>query len=297
MTAPLVLLSELKRHHNLALGDEDADEARLLAIQNADLRLRELIVSAGQFLTTDRMLANGRRFDRRVETRYYTPLLVEHRGDLLGARTLLLGDDLVEVIELLNGDGVAVTDYTLLPRSAAEKPKVRLGSSALWTYDDDPVEAVALAGVWGWGGGWLSTGDAVQDDPLSAGAAMVSVSDYANFEVGMMLAIEDEYVLVTDVTEVEEDDDTLAVTRSYNGSTAAEHANGSALSYFQAGASIREQVRRLVAWRLEQAKAPLFGQAVIGEFAIPVKVDGAPNDVVAAMQSVRRKRPVPFMGG
>lgn len=290
MTAPLLLLSELKRQMNTTLSSKlsDADTA------TANTRLRELIREASALFTVE---ANGRRFDQRVETQYYTPYSFENDGDLVSTYELSLSDDLLSINSITNGDGTAITEgYTLTPRNQTEKWGIRLSpmGTQYWTTSatDDPYDSVEVAGVWGYGGSWSTTGSTVGDDPLTAAATTIDVGDGGadNFEVDMVLKIGTEYLIVTAVTDnTSPTADTVTAIRSYNGSTAVEHVLATAIYYYKADDIIRRAIVRLVSWALEQAKSPMFGTIQVADVSIPVNLESMPKDVVRSAKQVARR--------
>jgi hypothetical protein len=282
-TAPLLLLSELRRRLNTTI---DTDKASSAQVTDANLRLRELIQSASEIFSE---LCNQRRFDRYYATRYYTPWSLENDGDLLSAYELLLDADLLEIDTITNGDDTSITTgYQLMPRNQNEKRTILLNrnGSVYWTAPggtDDPVNSIEIAGTWGYGGAFESSGDTVQDDPLSSSATTVTVTASSNFEVGMMLKCESEYLYVTALAT----DTTLTVKRAYNGTTATAHVSGTVLSYYVAEQQVRQQVSRLVSGTLEQIKSPMFGTVVIADVSLPVTVDEVPNDVLKAAERLK----------
>lgn len=287
MTHALVLLSEYERRMNVATSDKDA--APTIPPQ----RRREIIAAASAAFTQE---ADGRRFDRYYDTRYYTPFSMENGGDLLNAYELILDADLQTVDVLTNGDSTTITSdqYQLLPFNLTEKSIIRLNTNGTITWatptTSDPAGSISLAAFYGYGGSFVSTGDSIQDDPLAADATTIDVtSGDNNFEVEMMLRIDNastgntEYVRVTSIST-----NTLTVTRGYNGTTAEAQAKLTALDYFVADDLVREKVIRLTSWIIEQHKSPLFGNVAIGDILIPVVVDTMPADVRATAQQLRR---------
>jgi hypothetical protein len=286
MTHTLVLLSEYERRMNTETSDKDPEPTV------PPQRRRELIAAASAAFTTE---ADERRFDRFYDTRYFTPFSMENGGDLLNAYELILDADLQTVDVLTNGDGTTVTSdqYKLWPYNVTEKSIVRLNpnGTAVWEgpTTDDYGGSISLAGFYGYGGSFASTGDTIQDSPLTANATTIDVTDGDNFEVEMMLSIANatsgntEYVRVTSIST-----NTLTVTRGYNGTTAEEQAQNTVLDYFVADDLVREKVIRLTSWMIDQHKSPLFGLVSIGDIGIPVVVDTMPADVRATAQQLRR---------
>lgn len=91
----------------------------------------------------------GRSFVGVSETRYYNALTdVAEYG-----KRLMLDRDLQTITTLTNGDGevLAAADYVLFPTNRPPYNAVVLLSSGskTFTYNDDPENAISLAGVWG----------------------------------------------------------------------------------------------------------------------------------------------------
>lgn len=67
-------------------------------------------------------------------------------------KTLYIDDDLCAITTITNGDGtvLAATDYVTEPRSSTPYYGIRLLASSgyTWTYDDDPENAITIAGKW-----------------------------------------------------------------------------------------------------------------------------------------------------
>lgn len=78
---------------------------------------------------------------------------------------------------------------------------------------------------WGWPRSVRASGDTVQDNPLSSAATTLTVTDAQRFEVAQTLRVETEQVFITDKPTAT----TLTVTRGVNGSTAASHAQTTAI--------------------------------------------------------------------
>ncbi len=105
----------------------------------------------------------GKTFFPRVQTRYLHSL-----ADVEGLN-LRLPETLAELTSVTNGDGtvLAGSTYTLLPRSGAPYHTIRLeaNGAVVWqsASDGDPVDAIAVAGVWHstrpHSGMWYATGE------------------------------------------------------------------------------------------------------------------------------------------
>jgi hypothetical protein len=86
-------------------------------------------------------------------------------------------------------------------------------------------KALRATADWGWPRTTRSSGDTVQDNPLSDSATTLTVLDTQQFETAQTIRIEAEQLFVTDKPTTT----TLTVTRGVNGSTAASHAQAEAI--------------------------------------------------------------------
>lgn len=275
---PLLLLSEFEGGLSQTLTDTDKAA-----------RVRRFVVQASQLLSR----LCDRRFDERIETRYYTARSRE-RGGALDGQTLVLDDDLRAITTLTNGDSstIAASAYLLLPRSEDAKTAVFLthDGNAYWRFTNDAVEAIAVLGTWGYGGAWVDTSTTL-NGALTDSATSATVNDGTQIEVGMTLKINSEYMFVDAIaTHV------LTVQRGVNGSTAASHSDTDGVEYWRADAQVRGLVSRLVRWAVEQDKSPLAGQATVGEFTFPVDVTKIPRDVAEAISLAHLKRRAVYHG-
>lgn len=273
---PLLLVSELRSKINADLTKADVGGV-----------LRSIILEASQWLTT----FCKRRFDERIETRYYTAAFPSMGGSVAGM-DLQLDADLKAVTTLTNGDGsVITTGYTLFPRMSDENgitayQRVRLSAVGgnYWSSGANDWEgAISLAGTWGYGGEWIATGgtlNGAQND-----SATTFTASAAMLEAGMMLKIDSEYQYVTEVSGT-----TVTVQRGQHGSTAAAHSNGAAILRWSAMPLVQSLVSRMVLWKLQQNQSPLAGQVVIGDIAFPVSTDGLPKDLIQTILGGRLRR-------
>lgn len=239
-----------------------------------DYLIDGLIVAASRLIHQQ----TRRSFEPWLETRTYDVLLDAYvytdEMDVLygadeGGRELLLDVDLLAVESLTNGDGTDITSdqYRLNGR---DYPKYQIellpSSDVTWTYeDDDWQDAIAVEGIWGYhadyGNAWIDTLDTVQDDPLSAGATTLTVTDAneldelarTRFAVGQLLKIEDEFLRVQVVNT---STNKLTVQRGVNGTTAAGHVQSTPIYRWQLMPDIEEACITLVIWLERHASSP-----------------------------------------
>lgn len=232
---------------------------------------KEYIVARGQTASTDtgddividQLLEQASRyiddktrrwFYPRVETRYY---------DVPDSSELVLDADLLEVIELLNGEDteIASTEYHLKPRNYSPKYAVELTdvTSVVWESDADQsvefvIDLTAIFGYHEWyAEAWTTGGTlgAAMSDTTTASLTMTAGHSVA---VGQILKIDNELMIVSAVA-------TNAVTlvaRGDNGSTAATHSNGATVYIWEP----MEGARNAVLETAMQAYKRRFGKSV-----------------------------------
>lgn len=171
---------------------------------------------------------------------------------------------LLSITSLSDGGGTARvegTDYNADPRGRTPVLKLRtLSTSALlWNYySSDAQDAISITGNWGWHSdytnAWVSTGDTVRNDPLSDSATSLTVSDASaadaygrrpRFSPGQLLKVESEYLAVR---AVDTNTNTVTVLRGVQGSTAASHAQDTAISVYEVEPVIHRLCTRLAAF-------------------------------------------------
>lgn len=199
----------------------------------------------------------GRVFLPFVQTRTYdvdTP-------PVHGAR-LELDADLLEVTTLTNGDSSTITSgqYRLITPNLYPKTAIELlpSSGQVWTYSTDWQGAISVAGVWGYhesyGQAWVDSGDTVGDNPLSSSATEITVTDAdgydtryhtPRFQVGHIVKIESEYIRVVAVNT---STNKLTVKRAQLGTTAAAHAQATAIYTFAVMDNVQQACLSLAVW-------------------------------------------------
>jgi hypothetical protein len=221
--------------------DEGADDERLwVALQAASVLVERM---------------TGRTFTPHVGTR-------DHSVHRIDPSVLLLDDDLLEIDSFTTNDGndIPTSDVMLVPPREPAGLLLLINGRAL-TWQDTPIGAATVGGVWGWhddwSKAWRMSGDSVQDIALSESDAEISVSD-ANaadslneaprFQVGHLLKISDEYLRVLGVTINAMSDDMLTVQRGVNGTTATAHAQSTPIFTYQPPADIDALVLRFAGW-------------------------------------------------
>jgi len=149
-----------------------------------------------------------------------------------------------------------------------------------------PLAAVTVGGLWGWhdrpSQAWRSSGDSVQDNPLSAAATIITVVDAdgadvdgqsPRFQVGQLVRIDDEMLWVL---AVDAGANTLTVQRAVNGTMAATHAQGAAIEIYKPPADLNALALRWAAWLYHTPDDTM--------------VNGVPTGLVAETAILRRLR-------
>jgi hypothetical protein len=208
----LATLAQFRRYLGLPAGDDDR---LLLALRAATQALES---------------AACRRF-----MPYRAAL--GHTVALHDLRELSLRDDLMELLAVTNGDGQAIPLHDALVLYGGVLHLLR----GAFTYEETPLHAVSVLGIWGWhpqpAQAWRAAGDALSaavnasDTTLSVGAVNGLTADALSprFSAGQMLRLGEEFmiVLATDAAS-----NTLKVWRGANGTAAAAHAAGAPLAYY-----------------------------------------------------------------
>jgi hypothetical protein len=257
----------------------------IATITDFDTQLRKLLEQSSRLL--DKYC--GRFFYCWEGTRYYP-----------GAqKKLFLPDDLLSITSLkldFDGDGtfeetMAATDYILHPMNGL--PKLWLEINPLGSYRSfakDVKKGVEITGVFGYGDGESATpysdsGDSVQDNPLSASATTITVSDADNFAPGQTIRIESEQCYVT---AYDTSTNKLTVKRGVNGTTAASHSQGANIYIYEYPMPIYQAclVITMRAWkRRESAYQDYVGSPETGQL---LAYKGIDPDVAETVKEYRR---------
>lgn len=272
---PLILVSELAARTGQST---DTNKTNLPALRTA-------IVQASDYLQR----LSRYRFDERLDTRYYTALPESVGGDLLGPFDLILDEALRSLTSLyILGDrfvsdaGTLVSSgYLLNPANKQNGVQVytRISlnpqGSTVFTGAQNPGDSISVTGLWGYGGQWADTGTTLNGAISSTSATTFTSSAGASLEAGMMLKADSEQMYVESISS-----NTITVTRGCNGTTAATHLTGATVYRWQSQDSVQNLMTRILMWRAEQDKAPLFGQVTVGDITFPVDVSSTPKDII-----------------
>lgn len=263
----------------------------------------------------------GRRFDVRQETRTYDyPVEIREALGLYDIeawvarwnvvsegymrKRLRLDDDLLSLTTLTNGDDttISASDYVLDPANKYPKHSIKLvGDDTNWQLPTggQREQVIDVTGLWGYhrrysDKAWIDTLDTVQDNPLSSSATSLTVSDAdgdagdgegTRFQAGNMIKIGSEYL---DVVSVNTSTNVLTVVRGYNGTTAAEHAQGITIYVYRPMENIVRAAKRWVKYVYRQKDVDTMDTAHILGTGVRITPSMIPPDVVALLPSPRR---------
>ncbi len=214
----------------------------------------------------------GRHFYAYSATRYY-------QGNSRSPGALRLPHDLISVTSLLvdeDGDGTyeltlaSNTDYWLGPYEAAERGEpywyieLNPNGTQLASWPRYP-RSVKLAGLFGYSYELQAAGT-LGAAISSTTATSVTMTAGHSVELGDTLIVESEQMYVSAVSS-----NTLTVTRGINGTTAATHANATAVSVRRYPRDVEEAVmERAVGLRWDSQGGYDMGAPLVGDPAIGI---------------------------
>jgi hypothetical protein len=222
--------------------------------------------------------------------RLFQPMNAARTFDYENSRWLLWhGFDLLSLTSVTNGDGSTVDSTAIKLLGPGPYFGVDVdGTLAYLSYSTTTVQALTVAGVWGWhddyANAWHATGQTVQDTGgISASAATITVTSTAGADswgispcvsAGNLIQVESEWMQVVTTTAT-----TLTVMRAQNGTTAAAHAKDTAISVYEAPADIQETCLLWAAYLVAQDSTDLGKIAIdpMGGKTVPM---GKPKSIV-----------------
>lgn len=177
-----------------------------------------------------------------------------HDVDLRDVREVLLRDDLLALVQVINGDGnaLALSDVLVLPGGV-----LRLLNGNAFTFLDTPSQAVQVRAIWGhhpdYAHAWMSSGDTVHNAPLLATETTLSVSDAQHFQVGQVLRIGDEFLRVQ---AADAGTNALTVERGARGTVAAQHAAAAPIAIYQPAPDVAAVCLQWATWVYRSPDTP-----------------------------------------
>lgn len=254
-----------------------------------DSLIMELIMAATDFIHA----FCHRQFLPRVATRVFD---VPASGLVLD-----LHDDLLTLDTLTNGDGTVITSgYRLQSPNLYPKWRIELLATAgtVWTYTSAPQEAISVAGIWGyheaWPHAWIDTLETVPVGGLTSGASSFTALDadgkdaryQTRFEVGKLLKIESEYLRIVAVNTTT---NVVTVLRGQAGTTAAAHAQSTAIYAYAPMRVIEKTARDLAIW-MHRNRAVAGDELTLAAGGVKVTRNKALKDIIGTLAGFQEVR-------
>lgn len=209
------------------------------------------------------------------------------------AKSLLLRDDLLAVTTLktdADGDRTyentwATTDYDLMPDDATDRRvpywQVMVTPDGDYTFPVGVRRGVQIVGRWGF---WqdLLTLTATLNEVLDTTETGVDLSGVTEVEAGQTILIDSEQMYIQSIS-----GSTLTVERGVNGTTAAAHSSGAAVSLYRYPAPIVEATRLAAARIFQRVHAPfgVTGSADMGTITTITRIDPDVKGLLTAYRS------------
>lgn len=207
--------------------------------------------------------------DRRAG--WFIPTTETRRFDGDGTGRLRV-DPLLAVTTLVDdATTLASTDYLLYPRGRhwenGPYTSIEIDPDSSHGFWSDERDAIAVTGRWGKYEETRALGVTVANTTqITSGGAVLKVSNGQLVSAGMVLLVETEQMLVTGLSDFENAEYT--VQRGINGTTAAAHANGVAISRYVPPDDVGYLCRHMAAVMREKARSKFAGKvgnAELGE--------------------------------
>jgi hypothetical protein len=234
--------------------------------------------------------AASRAFDK-IPGLSFFPSVYANKYNTPRGRELKFYDELLEVISLINGDGVAITDYDLWPFNTYPKYSALLRplSSVYFNQSTTTWNQAAVMGtaIWGhhedYGRAWATganLGTAVTDTTGTSWAFAVS-SPFVAGNIGRCGNELIRFLSVSSSSAV----DTWKVDRGYNGSTAATHLIAAPVIIWRPMAQVVQAIKIQAARYYRRGEA-VFGTTGGGEMGVqPVALAKLDPDVQQIAES------------
>lgn len=170
-----------------------------------------------------RLLEVSSRFVDSYCKRAFYSQLATREFSLKHARRVFV-DDLISITSIklvnpLNDSEIDVSNYQLEPLTVYPKTSIKRLDD-FWYAD----YKLRIVGKWGYKDETIDSEDTVQDNPLSADAESLTVSDSDNFSICQTLLLEDEQVYVKNIV-----GDVLTIKRAVNETVAASHSKDTSI--------------------------------------------------------------------
>ena len=274
-----------------------------MAITNSYLTLESL--KAGSRITTtdatddaflETLLVAASRWADNLVGRRFMPYVDTREFDIPRDDELWLDDDLLEALTVTNGDGTALTvstDYVFKPANATPKYSIVLRdtSSLYWSVNSSSSaqQVIAIAALWGYreqysSSGWVTITTLAEELDATETAWDLTSAASLSAAGGQLVRVENELAFTASTAT-----NTLTVqARGGNGSTAATHANGTAVKLWNVEPAVVEAVR-LVVNALEKRRVGdnISSESFITPGGVIISPQDIPSGAVALMSPYR----------
>lgn len=208
--------------------------------------------------------------------------------------------DLLEVVELLNGDEEEIesSQYLLEPIQTAGKNRIVLKKGNNWKLDIDgnSEQAIALTGIFGYNQTYpncfVPTGETITaSGGFPTNQNTFSVEDYLGqaqdflsprIQIGNLLRLKSnlgtEFLLVIDI-EADDYDQIVTVRRAFNGTTAYAHPQNTVIEVYRPDDTIIQMALRLTQWRYRQKDQDQFDKTYNLATQVVSNPTALPSDV------------------
>lgn len=233
--------------------------------------------------------------ERETGGRVFEPVQETRTFDWQDALTLFFrNQDLLQITSVTDGAGATIAPSSFIMLGGSQSGNGAYGpfygmklnpTQAYFLYITTPIRAISVVGVWGWhddyANAWHDSGVTVQDNPLTSGATTITTSANNNtisdawgqtfpqdgpVQAGHLIQVESEWMQVVKVPT----STSLQVVRGVNGTTAASHAQGKAITIYEPPYDIKEACATLGAYLYVSDSAnftktvmPAMGQTII----------------------------------
>lgn len=267
----------------------------------------EAIKRAGQITETnwdvwlgDMIHQLSRQIDEYCHRHFYE-LSATKYYDLQDTQRLRLDEELLAITTFTNGNSetlVSGTDFIPYPLDGPPYLwlDVKRDSGSSFTFSGTTQKALSIEGKWGYhpdyAAAWYSTGDSVQNAAgITASASTMTVTSGDNFDVYETVKVDSEQMLITAINGV-----TLSIERAINGTTAAAHDNGDAISTWVVPGIVSRSCAVWIVFLLNTGPDSGISRLRMGDYEEAVSFflldqmrQGPPADVEPALKALQRR--------
>lgn len=271
-----------------------------MALENSYATLVDFLLYLPNSSNANTTLANGAlnaasRMIDRYTGRYFFPMIKTNYYDTPKKDHFYLHDDLLEMLTLTNGNGIAFTasEFKLWPYNHFPKSVVYLNPASSTMFEDSTTSwsqaSIQAYGIYGYhehyGQAW-GVGSTLAAAITTTTATSCTVTSGTPFAAGQIIKIDSELILITNVSTT-----TLTIVRGWNGSTAATHLILATITIWTPEADIK-QACLIQAARLYKRNDAVFGTVGGGEMGVqPLNLTKLDPDVQVICDAFRSQIP------